>query len=388
MARIIMSEQASIFSNIWSKRCSPVEGIHSFGEWKFYIVFLMYMGSLVCLAHDPFFLDHGHFIFARQNIITIFLAYIVGASFCWEHPIFGKSSGANFLLQCLMMMPLSLLVARILVQPPSNTILMDIVNKAIGAFRSTVFNPESFIPEWLIQLFQNWKLSLFAVLVTIGLSVRKLQYRISAVLTFLVIPFAITITKGGELRWLIAGLLIFLVGLALQFCRYDRVIYYENVARRLISEGGDKAMINLATKIMVQLEERKAITEKNLLVLVHNEYQKTGDFTETEYRMIAAELVQLMIYRFDFIAIQNDSNGVVIKANPALWNNDNLMMYITVVPRMIVIAFLMICWILAPVDIVPDSIPFLGALDDVVVALVSSIALKETVSEKRLVSRF
>ena len=378
-----MSEQSSTFWDILSKKCSPVDGIHSFGQWKFYIVVLLYMGSLGCLAHDPFFLDHGHFIFARQNLITIFLAYVIGASFCWEHPMFGKSSGANFLLQCLMMVPLALFLARILVQPPSDTIFMEWLNKAIDIIKGTVLYPENIIPEWILHLFKNWKLSLFTILVAIGLSFRKLQLRISAVLAFLVTPFAIAITKGGELHWMVIGLILLLAGLSLQFCRYDRIIYYENVSRHLIAEGGDKTMINLITKIMVQLEERQSITEKNILVLVHNEYQKAGVFTETEYRLIAAELMQLMIYKYNFITVQNDINGLVVKANPVLWNNDHLLTEITVIPRVIVIALLMICWIITPVDIIPDAVPFLGVFDDVVVALFSSMALKETLSKKR-----
>ena len=378
-----MSDCPNIFWDFCFKRRSQTEGIHSFGQWKFYIVFLLYMGSLVCLAHDPFFLHHGNFIFARQNIITIFLSYIIVASFCWEHPIFGKCRGANFLLQCLMMMPMALFIARILVQPPSNTVFMDMVKKAIAAFRTTFLYPENIIPKWIIQLFQNGKLCLFAILVATGLSLRKMQLRISAVLTLLVIPFAITITEGGELRWLIVGLALFIGGLTLQFCRYDRIIYYENVTRRLIMEGGDKVMLNLVTKIMVQLEERQTITEKNILVIVRDEYRKLGTFTETEYRMIAAELMQLMIYRFNFITMQNDINGLVAKANPALWKNDHLLTSITVIPRVLVIAMLMLGWILSPIDIIPDAIPVLGGFDDVIITLVSSMALRGTLSEKQ-----
>ena len=377
-----MSKIADAFSFFCGTKRSQVEGIHSFAQWKFYVVFLLYLGSLICLAHDPFFLDHGNFLFTRQNFITVFLAYIIGASFCWEHPVLGKSSGANLLLQCLMMFPLALLFARILVLPPAHTLGEGWIEKVLNEIKEyTPIDPERVVPKWIQQIFQNWKLSLFAILVVASLSLKKLQWRISAVITMLIVPLAITVTEGGELRLLAVGLLLFLVGLALQFCRYDRIIYYENVSGRLIAEGGDKLMLKLIMKIMVQLEERKSITEKNLLVLVRDEYQRIGLFTEAEYRMMAFELLQQMIYRFNFVAIQNDVNGLVIIANPALWKNDNLLTGITVVPRMIVIVLIMAGWMLSPIDIIPDTIPIVGALDDMAVVLISSVVLKKTHSE-------
>ncbi len=376
-----MSELPDILRNFLFTKRSQIEGIHSFGQWKFYLVFLLYLASLICLAHDPFFLDHGNFLFSRQNFITVFLAYIIGASFCWEHPVFGKSSGANLLLQCLLMFPLALLIARILVVPPAHTPFQEGVKSVMDTIRKNIFDPSGIVPKWILQIFQNWKLSLFAILVVTGLSLKKLQWRVSAVLAFLIVPLAITVAEGGELRWLAGGLLLFLFGLTLQFCRYDRIIYYENVARRLIAEGGDRQMMGLVTKIMVQLEERKSITEKNLLVLVRDEYQKIGNYTDAEYRMIATEILQQMIYRFNFIAIRNDINGLVAIANPTLWNNDHLLTGITVIPRMIVIALLMIGWMISPIDLIPDSIPIVGALDDIAVALVSSMVLKRTTAE-------
>ena len=376
-----MSEFLSTVRSFWFTRRTQVEGIHSFGQWKFYFVFLLYMGSLLCFAHDPFFLDHGHFLFSRQNFITVFLAYVIGASFCWEHPVFGKSSGANLLLQCLMMFPLALFIARILVLPPAHTPFQEGVESVLDFIKSKIFDPGRVIPKWIQQIFQNWKLSLFAILVVTGLSLKRLQWRISAILALLIVPLAITVTEGGELRWLTAGLLLFLFGLTLQYCRYDRIIYYENVTRRLVAEGGDKMMLNLISKIMVQLEERKSITEKNLLVLVRDEYQKIGNYTDVEYRMIATEIIQQMIYKFNFIAIRNDINGLVAVANPALWDNDHLLTGITVIPRMIIIALLMIGWMLSPIDLIPDSIPLVGALDDIAVALISSMVLKRTTAE-------
>ena len=72
--------------------------------------------------------------------------------------------------------------------------------------------------------------------------------------------------------------------------------------------------------------------------------------------------MQLMIYRFNFITMQNDINGLVAKANPALWKNDNLLTSVTVIPRVFVIAMLMIGWILSPIDIIPDAVPILGGI--------------------------
>ena len=79
--------------------------------------------------------------------------------------------------------------------------------------------------------------------------------------------------------------------------------------------------------------------------------------------------------------MRNDIKGIVAEPNKSLWRNDHLLTGITVVPRMIIISVLMIGWILSPIDIIPDSTPLIGALDDVSVALLSSFVLKHTFTD-------
>ena len=48
---------------------------------------------------------------------------------------------------------------------------------------------------------------------------------------------------------------------------------------------------------------------------------------------------------------------------------------------MIVIVLIMAGWMLSPIDIIPDTVPIVGALDDIAVVLISSVVLKKTQSE-------
>ena len=51
---------------------------------------------------------------------------------------------------------------------------------------------------------------------------------------------------------------------------------------------------------------------------------------------------------------------------------NSLMSALAIYPRKLIVAMVGIVWLVCPLDIVPDSIPFFGMLDDAAIAILSA----------------
>ena len=74
--------------------------------------------------------------------------------------------------------------------------------------------------------------------------------------------------------------------------------------------------------------------------------------------------------------------GYVFKGIMGFWKRPRLWVY-AIVPficvKVVLALVAAVVWVLLPIDLVPDSLPFLGMLDDVTVAIFSGIVLKNSV---------
>ena len=66
-----------------------------------------------------------------------------------------------------------------------------------------------------------------------------------------------------------------------------------------------------------------------------------------------------------------------------LYNCDNILSHIAIFPRVTVILFLTIIFLLSPVDIIPDSLPLIGVLDDMALTVISFFATKNSLEVHR-----
>ena len=353
----------------------PTNGITGLNSIRFYLVFVLYSASFLVLMRDPFFFQYGVFTYS-QGVMPLLLAYLVVATLCWELSFFGKSAGVNLLLQVLMIAPLALVMARICVgasteSKPFLKSVMDFVgNQEFGILG----NLNDLIPQWIMDIFCNWKISVFFVLFVGSQCLKRLSFRLSMMVTMFIIPIFSTLQSGADMRFFALGGVLLLAGMSLQFCRYDSIIYFENVAAKLRG-GGDRTMLLTIMKIMGQLHERERLSDVNLIHLVRTEYEKVGDFSEADHRLIAAKLTQMMMYEYNLVRVRNDADGPYIVATEALYRNNGLLTELTLFPKIAVMLIIAIIWVLLPIDVIPDATPIIGTIDDVLVTMVTGLAL-------------
>ena len=197
----------------------PTNGITGLNSIRFYLVFALYSTSFLVLMRDPFFFQYGVFTYS-QGVVPLLLAYLVVATICWELSFFGKSTGVNLLLHVLMIAPLALVMARICVDNPSDSkpflkSVMDFVGEhkfgVLGSFNNL-------IPQWLMDIFCNWKISLFFVLFLGSQCLKRLAFRLSMMVTMFIIPIFSTLQSGADMRFFALGGILLLAGMSLQFC--------------------------------------------------------------------------------------------------------------------------------------------------------------------------
>ena len=358
-------------------------GIAGLNSIRFYLVFVLYSASFLVLMRDPFFFQYGVFTYS-QGVMPLLLAYLVVATLCWELSFFGKCEGVNLLLHLLMIAPLALVMARICVDASSDSkpLLLSAL-ELVGKQRFGILGSlNDLIPQWMMDVFCNWKISVFFMLFVVSQCLKRLAFRLSMMATMFIIPIFSTLQSGADMRFFALGGILLIAGMALQFCRYDSIIFFENVAAKLRG-GGDRTMLLTIMKIMAQLHERGRLSDINLIHLVRSEYEKTGDFTDADHRLIAAKLTPMMMYEYNLVRVRNDADGPYIVATENLYRNNGLLSELTLFPKIAVMLVVAVIWVLLPFDVIPDATPIIGTLDDVIVTMVTSIALGNSIRADR-----
>jgi hypothetical protein len=357
-------------------------GISSFSDKKFYVVLFLYLASFLVFAHDPFFHQHGAFVY-QQGLVTLPLAAVVAAAFNWEMCLFGKPVGANLLLHVIQVFPLSLFMARITAKasvPDEPESLFGHAVEMMKGWSNRLFGDiVSGIPVWVTDLFTNWRICILLAFVLFFLCFRNLPLKVASVVCALLVPFASVIAKG-PVGYLLPGMILLGGGMAMQFCRYDKILYFENIFHRLrASTSLDSMLAAVILRTMTDLQNQTRMSEKNLLSLVRAEYDPDGKMTPADLQLIAGEVLQRMVYEYDLVVVRGDAEGLFLQPNALLRCHDSLLTQLAVFPRVVLALVAAVVWVLLPIDLVPDSLPFLGMLDDVTVAIFSGIVLRNSV---------
>ena len=360
-------------------------GVASMTALRFFAVLLLYIGALIVLSRDPFFQRNGIFVY-RQGIVTVFFAFVLTASLNWEMLLFGRVAGGNLILQLMQLPALTLLLARLTAfpsQPIGPQGILQNLFRYLHSVEQDTFNLTGSVPAWLSDLVGNWRISLCFMLILFFLSFRNLQLKLGLLLSILMILFGSAAVQGLSI-WLIGGTLLLIAGYTFQFCRYDRVIFFENAVRRIARSGPcDTLLSSVMLSVLSAFYENGRVSRPQLLQLVQGVYAEKYPLQGNDLQLIAGEIVRKMVYQYGLAQVHSSSEGEFLAPNPRLFRYDNLLGMAAVAPRLLLTASFAIVWIMLPVDLVPDGIPLFGVLDDAAVALISGFALQKALPSLR-----
>lgn len=341
-------------------------GIENFKSVKFYLAFAAYMGSFLMFANDYFFREAGKFSY-DQGAVTIFLAFICVASFCWERCIFGKAQGANLFLHVAMIPAVALLLARILSTPTVPVENFSWWHDIIESVKS-INKGLNILPVFVRDIIVNWKIVIFLFLVLFILSVKKEVIRWGVLLSLVAIPFCGAIVEAKGDCWnLLCGTFLLAAGMALQYCPYSQVAFFENAIKKIFkSKSTDKTVFAVEMRILDALNEQGNLSEETVLRIIKGEYQGNGlKLSMAEWKLLASEIVRRMVYEHRVAFLQSTNDGISLYADWGLYTYSNALAGIAVCPRIILSGLVGLIVLISPFDLIPDAIPMIGYLDDV-----------------------
>ena len=84
------------------------------------------------------------------------------------------------------------------------------------------------------------------------------------------------------------------------------------------------------------------------------------------------------------LELRGDERGFFLIPCDALLKIDSLFDEIAVWIRKIIITGIAVIWLISPIDLFPDSVPVLGAIDDALIALVGAGQWVGTIKRRRI----
>ncbi len=342
------------------KACPVRPGVSGLRDWKFFAALLLQFASLTFFLRDPWF---GRLMFQAETSVTVaVIALILLAAFVWEDCLFGPPEGANLALQLTLLVPFYFYLYRIVgISPiaPSTDLLPEAIHRFVAEH---AWRP-------VAEIFDNPALLLVILALMLGLCFRSRTIRTGAVglalFYFTVRGFS---AETGDAAFYLPAVGSLAAALALQYRPYDRIVLYGNIKQALDRET-DPACYRAMLKIAVECCRYDELGEESILHLVREEFPDAGT---DELRRIAAGLLSRLIHRHHLLELSGGENGLRLTPNPAIRRVRSPLAGIAVVPRVAFGCILAALWVLSPIDLIPDAVPFFGMLDDVGITLLTA----------------
>ena len=347
-------------------------GVAGIGDPKWIVVALCYIAALALMGQDPWYGDK-YFTY-NQGIFVGILAIMIVAGFCWEIYLLGRPGGINLVLHCLLIVPIALLIGRIAGLPPapeaSYGLLGQLKNYMVSI--KDAGGIESLLPVWIQDIFRNPSILLLIFFTSVAFTQKKAGRRLALVVVAFLIPVMQTLSHDPRPSISFSlGFVAMLAGMALQFSKYGDIIGQQNVLSRLHAVD-DRLELKCSLRIAKQTVEDGFITEDGVLAIVQREYSKQFELEPPAVRGIAQAISHRLVREHRILELHGDERGFFLIPYEALFKIESLFDEISVWIRKIIITGIAVIWLISPIDLFPDSIPVIGAIDDALIALVGA----------------
>jgi hypothetical protein len=231
---------------------------------------------------------------------------------------------------------------------------------------------ESILPVWIQDIFRNPSILLLIFFTSVAFTQKKASRRFALVVVAFLVPVMQTLSHDPRPSISFGlGFAAMLAGIALQFSKYGDIIGQQNVLSRLHAVD-DRVELKCSMRIAKRTVEDGFITEDGVLAVVQREYSKQFELDPLAVRGIAQAISHRLVREHRILELRGDERGFFLIPYEALFKIESLFDEISVWVRKIIITGIAIIWLISPIDLFPDSIPFLGAIDDALIALVGA----------------
>lgn len=350
-------------------------GVLSIRNWRFWVCSLAMMISVCVLAGDPLFFNERTGFQYGSGVLCIVVSYLVLSALFWDLLLFGKPNGANLFLQWVALLPFTFFMARTFTKPTGeeeSTVLgvawegIKFIEGKIGFSKAV----GDIMPNWITDIFSHWPVAMVLLFIVVALCFKKRNCKIG--LLFVALLVGLSGCFSNQVSWqFIIGTLALVVAFVLMYNPYDERCFYYNWISELSMESVNSVELDVISKIMGEVYKRGRLSYDEVGELILSRLPDVR-CEEGALHTNARLFVDRLLRRYNFVTLVGDSSGVYLTVNPRLLAYNSLMFALAIYPRRLIVAMVGIVWLVCPLDIVPDAIPFFGMLDDAAIAILSA----------------
>jgi hypothetical protein len=360
-------------------------GVAGFSDPKWIAVALLYIAAIALIGMDPWYGDK-YFTY-NQGIFVGILAILIVAGFCWEIYMLGPPAGINLVLHCLLIAPVALLIGRIAgysaVPSDSSYGLLGKLKDYIGSLTEAV-GIESLLPLWIQDIFRSPGILLLIFFTSVAFTQKKANRRFALMAVAFLIPAMQTLSHDPRPSLSFGlGFIALLIGIVLQFNKYGDIVGQQNILRRLHSVD-DRIEYRCSLRIAKRTVEDGFVTEDAVLAVVQREYGKHREMDGVTLRGIAQTISHRLVREHRVLELYGDDRGFFLIPYPGMLAVESLFDEIAVWIRKIIITGIAIIWLISPIDLFPDAMPVLGAVDDAMIGLMGAAQWLDTIKRRKI----
>jgi hypothetical protein len=350
-------------------------------------VILLYVGAARLMIRDPWF--SGEMFLWRQSSILVILGLLVVLTMAFEWHLLGVSKRLNLVAQLVLAYPFTIFLARLLGRPWNEGGADSLLSRIFGLARAAAdtFGLTAFIPSWLADAFASPGTTLvFLAFCLVTVVCQSPGARIGGTVTLMLVPLALACAQPPfPSRSFLVGLGCMVAGMGLQYA--DVTKYYRDRTildrlRHITDEAARRASLRLVTRAW----DTGRLSEATAEGIVRQVYgvsaggQGSGAESDpassppavVETRDITRLLVHDLVTTHGLLDVRHNTEGIFLVPAADTGGHDEILEQVARFPRIMLVLILAVVWVLMPVDLLPDAIPLVGAIDDVVIMSLAS----------------
>lgn len=347
------------------------------------LVIVLYVAAARLMMLDPWFTGDT-FTWRQSSVITL-LGLLLVSAIAFEWHLLGVSRGLNLVGQVALAYPFTLFVARLLGRPWHDGGAGGVLGTLFAAVRTAggFFGVNGLIPSWIADAISSPGTAMVLLALCVVTSVGgTTATRIGLTAGLFFIPLAVAFSQEPvpSLPFL-AGLGTMLVGMSLQYRDVEKYHRDKEILQRL-RHVTDELERRCCLRLVNRTWADGRLGERTAEGIVRQTYENVSGVDPQAIREITREITHDLVTTHGLLEVRHDSEGIFLVPPPALDFEADVLEQIARLPRMVIVFLLASCWVLMPFDIVPDAIPLVGAVDDVIVMTLAGWPLARLLEQR------
>lgn len=347
-------------------------------------VLLLYVGAARLMIRDPWF--SGEMFLWRQSSILVILGLLVVLTMAFEWHLLGVAKRLNLVAQLVLAYPFTIFLARLLGRPWNEGGADSLLARVVGLARAAAdtFGLTGLVPAWLADAFASPGTTLVLLafcLVTVVC--QSPGARIGGTVALMLVPLAVACAQPPfPSRSFLVGAGCMVAGMWLQYA--DVTKYYRDRTildrlRHVTDEAARRASLRLVTRAW----DTGRLGEATAEGIVRQVYAGLADGpAAAETRDITRLLVHELVTTHGLLDVRHNTEGIFLVPAAAAAGHDEILEQVARFPRIMLVTILAVVWVLMPIDLLPDAIPLVGAIDDVVIMSLASWPLGQLLGQQ------